>query len=78
MKKIIDFTDDLSSGDKFNFEAKIIGRYSRIYPASFRDTIANHEHLKQRYIKHYVVLDTQIPIKVPVTGLPGYTNTELL
>lgn len=52
---ITDFTNELSSGDQFDFEAKISSNYVNIFPASFRYRMCFLEFLKHNNIEPSVV-----------------------
>lgn len=45
-ENIVEFTNELSSDDKFNFQVKLVGRFIRTFPGNFRHKITIHELLK--------------------------------
>lgn len=63
----------MSSGDTFNFKAKLVSKYIRIFFASFRNKAAIHEHLKPSNIRHYLVSDGENQIKVVIRDFCGST-----
>lgn len=61
---IIDSTNELSSGDIFDFQAKMSGTHFKIFPASLHNKIPVLEYFKQNNVQHYVVPNREISIKV--------------
>lgn len=77
IKNIIDFNNDMSSGDEFIYESKLVfSRYIRIFPASFRDKVSFHEHRKQSNIQQYLVSDSENLIKVLIIVLSGFAEQQ--
>lgn len=72
------FNDDFSSGDKFNFQTKLVGRYIRLFPASFTDKAEIRDPLKQSNSQHYLIPNRKSLIYVVVRGLSESTDTEMI
>lgn len=70
---IIDSTNELSSGDSFDFEAKMSGTHFKIFPASLHNKISVLEYFKHNNEQHYVVPNKEISIEVVILG-PPYTE----
>lgn len=79
VENVIELTNDMLSNIRFNFEANIVGRYTRIFQANLRDKLPIHEYLKKlREIQHYLIPDREIPLKIVIRGYSRSTNLELL
>lgn len=69
---------ELSSKDKFNFEAKLMGNYIRIYPARIRDKLSIYEQFKLNNMQHYLIPDREITMEVFFRGLPSFLDMILI
>lgn len=65
---------NVASKDRFNFEAKLVGRYICIFPANLRNEWAIHEYHEETKIQHYLFPDREIPLKVVMRGLAIHTD----
>lgn len=68
----IDFTNELSSDDKFNLKAKLVSNYIRIFPDSFRDKVAIHETNLSNKLYSAEDLVSSWSCKLKVGGMGNY------
>lgn len=53
---LIDFVNDLSKSDKFDFGAKLSDKYVKILPNTLRDKMRFNDQFKRNNIQFYIVL----------------------